>query len=189
VSSRKTQKAALNVILQFTNFYHLLELFVLSQQNRHITINIWKINNLYLTTKSREESFLWGAATSSYQVEGGIANNDWDFFTKSDPIKQRILTLTKPSIFYRGTHQVFLQPACDTARSWNYEYYEKDFELARCIGLNTFRISIEWARLEPKKNVWDHKALLNYKQMIQTMRDKGLRPIITLNHLTLPTMT
>jgi beta-glucosidase/6-phospho-beta-glucosidase/beta-galactosidase len=79
-----------------------------------------------------------------------------------------------------------LQPACDAARSWNYEFYEKDFELARCLGMNAFRISIEWARLEPKKNVWNHKALLNYKQMIQTMRNKGLRPIITLNHLTLP---
>jgi beta-glucosidase len=52
--------------------------------------------------------------------------------------------------------------------------------------MNTFRISIEWARLEPKKNVWDDGVLLHYKQMIQTMRDKGLRPIITLNHLTLP---
>jgi beta-glucosidase len=52
--------------------------------------------------------------------------------------------------------------------------------------MNTFRISIEWARLEPKKNVWDDGALLHYKQMIQTIRDKGLTPIITLNHLTLP---
>jgi beta-glucosidase len=52
--------------------------------------------------------------------------------------------------------------------------------------MNTFRISIEWARLEPKKNAWDDGVLLHYKKMIQTMRDKGLRPIITLNHLTLP---
>jgi beta-glucosidase/6-phospho-beta-glucosidase/beta-galactosidase len=102
------------------------------------------------------------------------------------PIKQRISTLTKPSIFYRGTHQIFLQPACDAARSWDYEYYEKDFELARYLGMNTFRISIEWARLAPKKNAWDDNVLLHYKQMIQTMQARGLRPIITLNHLTLP---
>ena len=152
----------------------------------HITINIWKIYKLYLTTKSSKESFLWGAVTSSYQVEGGITNNDWDFFTRSDPIKQRISTLTKPSIFYKGTHQVFLRPACDAARSWNYEYYEKDFDLARSIGMNTFRIGIEWARLEPKKNVWDDEALRHYKRMIKAMRDKDLTPIITLNHLTLP---
>jgi beta-glucosidase len=52
--------------------------------------------------------------------------------------------------------------------------------------MNAFRISIEWARLESKKNEWDDQALLHYKQMIQLMRDKGLKPIITLNHLTLP---
>ncbi len=52
--------------------------------------------------------------------------------------------------------------------------------------MNTFRISIEWARLEPKKNVWDNEALRHYKQMIKMMRDKGLIPIISLNHMTLP---
>jgi beta-glucosidase len=133
-----------------------------------------------------KENFLWGSATSSYQVEGGITNNDWDFFTSSDSIKRRISDLTKPSIFYRGTHQIFLQPAGDAARSWGFDYYEKDFELARCLGMNAYRIGIEWSRLEPKKNIWDDGALLHYKQMIQTIRDKGLTPIVTLNHLTLP---
>ena len=52
--------------------------------------------------------------------------------------------------------------------------------------MNTFRISIEWARLEPKKNVWNNEALQHYKQMIKTMRDKGLMPIVSLYHLTLP---
>lgn len=52
--------------------------------------------------------------------------------------------------------------------------------------MNAFRIGIEWARLEPKRDVWDDEALLHYKRMIQTMRDNGLTPIITLNHLTLP---
>jgi len=42
--------------------------------------------------------FLWGASTSSYQVEGGITNNDWDFFTRSDSIKKRIASLTKPNL-------------------------------------------------------------------------------------------
>ena len=59
-------------------------------------------------------SFLWGIATSSYQTEGGITNNDWDFFTRSESIKKRISSLTKPSIFYKGRSQVYLQPAGDT---------------------------------------------------------------------------
>ena len=43
--------------------------------------------------------FLWGVSTSSYQVEGGISNNDWDYFARSDSIKKRISSLTKPSKF------------------------------------------------------------------------------------------
>ena len=46
-----------------------------------------------------EKQFLWGASTSSYQVEGGITNNDWNYFTTSENIKQRVYALTKPNIF------------------------------------------------------------------------------------------
>ena len=54
------------------------------------------------------------------------------------------------------------------------------------IGLNSFRISIEWSRIEPQKGIWDYKAINHYKQMITSMRKMGLNPIVTLNHTTLP---
>ena len=44
--------------------------------------------------RMKEGPFLWGAATSSYQVEGGITNNDWDFFTRSEKVRDRIVKLT-----------------------------------------------------------------------------------------------
>jgi hypothetical protein len=44
-------------------------------------------------------------------VEGGITNNDWNFFTTFEPIKNRISSMTKPSTFYKGRSQVHLQPA------------------------------------------------------------------------------
>ncbi|MGH9993896.1 MAG: family 1 glycosylhydrolase, partial [Nitrososphaeraceae archaeon] len=59
--------------------------------------------------KALPKTFLWGVSTSSYQVEGDITNNDWDFFTRSLQIRKRISTITKPSIFYKGGTQVDLQ--------------------------------------------------------------------------------
>ena len=52
--------------------------------------------------------------------------------------------------------------------------------------MNAFRIGIEWARVEPEKDQWDQGAIDGYKQMIRSMRERGLTPVITLNHLTLP---
>ena len=51
--------------------------------------------------------FLWGAGTAPYQVEGGITNNDWDFFTSSERIKKRISRLTRPNIFYKKNIEIF----------------------------------------------------------------------------------
>jgi hypothetical protein len=47
----------------------------------------------------RAYCFLWGAATSPYQIEGGITNNDWEIFYKLKTYQDRIYALTKPSIF------------------------------------------------------------------------------------------
>jgi beta-glucosidase len=130
--------------------------------------------------------FLWGAATSSYQIEGGISNNDWDYFVSSDPIKKRISSLTKPSIFYKGRTQIHLQSAGEAVKFWEPEYYEKDFQLAKSLGMNAFRISLEWARIQPKKDQWNQEVLDHYKKMLNSMRNSGLIPIVTLNHFTLP---
>jgi beta-glucosidase len=134
----------------------------------------------------KRQYFLWGVATASYQVEGGITNNDWDYFTRSEEIKSRISRLTGPSRFYKGSRQVLLQPAGDAVRFWDPRYYEKDFDLAKSLGLNTFRISIEWARIEPERGKWNQDAIGHYKKMIRAMGERGLKPVISLNHATLP---
>jgi beta-glucosidase len=132
------------------------------------------------------KTFLWGVSTSSYQVEGDITNNDWDFFTRSQQISKRISTITKPSIFYKGGTQVDLQPAGDAAKFWDAKYYKRDFDLARSLGLNTFRMSIEWARIEPEKDQWDQVAIDHYREMLVAMRETNLIPVVSLNHATLP---
>jgi beta-glucosidase/6-phospho-beta-glucosidase/beta-galactosidase len=69
-----------------------------------------------------QHHFLWGVSTASYQVEGGITNNDWDYFTRSEVIRNRISRLTTPNIFYKGGHKVMLQPAGDAVRFWDAKY-------------------------------------------------------------------
>jgi beta-glucosidase len=134
----------------------------------------------------KQRRFLWGVSTASYQVEGGITNNDWDYFTRSDEIRDRISRLTTPSIFNKSGHHIVLQPAGDAVRFWDPKYYKRDFDLAKNLGLNSFRISIEWARVEPQRGNWNREAIDHYKDMIIAMRKRGLTPVISLNHVTLP---
>ena len=87
---------------------------------------------------------------------------------------------------YKDSTQVLLRPAGEAAKTWDPHYYLNDFDLAIKLGMNAFRIGIEWARVEPEKDQWDQGAINGYKQMIRSMRERGLTPVITLNHLTLP---
>lgn len=125
--------------------------------------------------------FLWGVATSSYQVEGGITNNDYDFFNRSPEIQDHVKYNSG-----LGGPAITLAPAGEATRSWQPAYYLRDFDDARLLGLNSFRISLEWARIEPADGRWNDPALTRYAAMLTAMRARGLRPIVTLNHFTLP---
>jgi beta-glucosidase len=112
------------------------------------------------------EGFLWGTATSSHQVEGNNKNNDWWEWEKEPG---HIL----------GGHRSGL--ACDW---WNRA--EEDFDLAREMGQNAHRLSLEWSRIEPREGEWDDDALARYRQMLVGLRERGLEPMVTLHHFTNP---
>lgn len=124
---------------------------------------------------SQRPVFLWGAATSSYQVEGNITNNDFNFFNSSPQIKERV---------GGGTNN--MQPAGEADREWDPQYYLKDFDNAKSLGLNSYRLSLEWSRIEPLKGVWDQSAIEHYRQMIMALKARGITPVVTLEHFTLP---
>lgn len=132
-------------------------------------------NNKIINSASLSLRFLWGAATSSYQVEGNITNSDFDFFNSSREIKAHI---------NGGVNN--MQPAGEANKDWNLLYYEKDFENAKSLGLNAYRLSLERSRIEPQKGVWDQAAIDHYRHMLEDMRNRGLTPIVTLDHFTLP---
>ncbi|MEX2150314.1 MAG: family 1 glycosylhydrolase [Steroidobacteraceae bacterium] len=107
--------------------------------------------------------FLWGAATASHQVEGGNRWNDWWAYEQDGRLP------------YKSGE------ACR-----HYELYDQDFELARSLGHNAHRFSIEWSRIEPERGVWDLSALEHYAAVIAALRRRGIEPVVTLHHFTNP---
>ncbi len=108
------------------------------------------------------EKFLWGAATASYQVEGGIENCDWAEGAREGRV-----------------------PKCGAACD-HYNRYETDFDNAQKLGHNAHRISLEWARIEPEEGKFDLAEVAHYKNVINSLRARGLEPFVTLWHFTLP---
>jgi len=110
--------------------------------------------------------FLWGAATSAHQVEGGNAASDWHEW------EQRIDSIcAEPA-----------GEACD-----HLHRYPEDMRLLAELGLNCYRFSVEWSRIEPEPGQFDEDWLAHYRRMCQTCRDVGLLPVVTLHHFTNPT--
>jgi beta-glucosidase len=117
------------------------------------------------TSQARQfpSGFLWGAATSSHQVEGDNRCNDWWEFEQS----RRLPHLSG-----------------DACR--HYELYEQDFDLARAWGHNAHRFSIEWSRIEPSEGKWNRGAAEHYRAVIRALKERGLEPVVTLHHFTNP---
>jgi beta-glucosidase len=109
------------------------------------------------------ERFLWGAATASHQVEGGNRWNDWWQYEQAGRLPYR---------------------SGDACR--HYERYEQDFDMARALGHNAHRFSIEWSRIEPSPGRWDEGALQHYVDVVRALRGRGIEPIVTLHHFTNP---
>ena len=69
----------------------------------------------------------------------------------------------------------------------HYNRYELDFDIARKLNLNAFRFSIEWSRIEPQEGVWDAAEIQHYRDYIAALKKRGLEPMATLFHWTMPT--
>lgn len=111
------------------------------------------------------EGFLLGAATAAHQVEG---NN-----TNSDCWAQEQMP--------HSTYKEKSGPACD-----HYHRYAEDIRLMKEAGLNAYRFSIEWARIQPEEGVFDEEQIEHYRQVIRCCRENGLEPVVTLFHFSSP---
>jgi len=109
--------------------------------------------------------FLWGAATAAHQVEGNNVNADlW------------LLETVKPT--------AFAEPSGDGVNS--FELWETDLDLVKAMGLNAYRFSLEWARIEPVRGRFSVAMLDHYRRIIAGCHARGISPVVTFNHFTTP---
>lgn len=135
------------------------------------------------------DGFLWGAATSSHQVEGNT-HNDWSEWEKQNA--DRLARESEASFRWNPNWQRFRAEATDPKNyvsgaacdHWN--RYEEDFDILEKLHLNAYRFSIEWSRIEPEKGQFDETALEHYRKVIRALRERNIEPFVTLWHWTLP---
>ena len=121
------------------------------------------------------KGFFFGAATSSHQVEGGCFN-DWSEWEKKNAYR-----LSHIANRYYNTNNYISGRACD-----HYHKFKEDFKLAKKLGANAHRFSIEWSRIEPKEGEFNYNEIKHYQEVIDELRKLKIEPFITLWHFTLP---
>jgi beta-glucosidase len=111
------------------------------------------------------DNFLWGVATSAYQIEGA-EENDWTEWEESGRLKDK-------------------RTRCGRA-SGHRQRWRSDLSLLPSIGANAYRYSIEWSRLEPKPGQFDEYELAREAERARMLQALAVEPVVTLNHYTHP---
>jgi beta-glucosidase len=109
--------------------------------------------------ETSQEPFLWGVATSAFQLEGS-PHADWSSW---DTILSE-----KPAV------------------TNHYELYREDLALLKNLGVNAYRFSLEWSRIQPREHAWDETAIKHYREIIDILRRYNIEPMLTLHHFTHP---
>ena len=111
------------------------------------------------------DGFSWGTATAAHQIEGGNWNNDWWAFEHRE-----------------GSGVA--EPSGDACDSWN--RWATDADLVASMGLDNYRFSIEWSRIEPEDGEFSTAALDHYARICDGLRERGVDPVVTFHHFTSP---
>ena len=110
--------------------------------------------------------FRWCVATSAHQIEGGNTQSDWAHWE------------AQPGRIKRN------EQSGEASGHWT--RIAEDTALMKTLGVDTYRMSIEWAKLEPTQGHWDLVALAHYRDEVRQLKDAGIRPLVTLHHFTFP---
>jgi len=131
--------------------------------------------------------FLWGAATSAHQVEGNN-HNDWTEWEKRNAERLAKEAKDKWQPWQQEKFPEMFDPqnyisgrTCD-----HYNRFEEDFDIAKILGHNAYRFSIEWSRIEPEEGKFNEEAIEHYRKVISALRERGIEPFVTLWHWTNP---
>jgi beta-glucosidase len=115
-----------------------------------------------------EKPFFWGVSTSAFQIEGHIENDMTEWERQG------------------GFRQQGKNPLYENATNHWYKWQE-DFQLLGSLGVNAYRFSIEWARIQPQRNKFDQQSLDTYREMFKDLKRRSITPFLTLHHFTHPT--
>jgi beta-glucosidase len=107
--------------------------------------------------------FLWGVASSGFQAEGYSPDSNWRRYAESDKAADRI-----------GNSVDFLHR------------YKSDIKLAHKMGVEVYRVGVEWARIEPQPGVRSAAGIAFYDDLIASIVKAGMRPMITIDHWVYP---
>lgn len=110
------------------------------------------------------DGFLWGSGTSSFQVEGNIQNSEWWNWEMKYQKEE----------FRSGI-------AAD-----HYNRYEEDFKIAEDLKHNAHRLSLEWSRIEPHEREFDTAEIEHYRKVLQSLKSKNIKVMLTLHHFSNP---
>lgn len=109
--------------------------------------------------------FLLGASTAAHQVEGNNKNSD---FWAMEQVPGSL----------------FKEPSMDAVDQYN--RYREDIDLLAEAGLNAYRFTIEWARIEPEKGCFDSAEVSHYRDVIDYCRSRDIEPVVTMHHFSSP---
>ncbi|MDR7166648.1 beta-glucosidase [Nocardia kruczakiae] len=107
--------------------------------------------------------FLWGVASAGFQCEGHAPDSNWLRYVATHPGYDRYHDAVD---FFTG--------------------YRSDIGLAAGLGVGVYRISVEWARVQPRPGEWDEAGFAFYDSVLDTMAAHGIRPMLTLDHWVYP---
>lgn len=111
------------------------------------------------------DGFLLGAATAGHQVEGNNVNADlW-------PLEW-------------AENSIFAEPSGDACD--HYHRYREDIATLASLGLNAYRFSVEWSRVEPEPGFFSRAELDHYRRMVATCHEHAVTPVVTYSHFTTP---
>lgn len=130
----------------------------------------WNWQNINTENIKFPKEFLWGAATAAYHIEGNLYNNNWSAWETQ-------IVDGKPTI----KNNEKCGNACDHWNRW-----QEDFKYLKDLGVNAYRFSMEWSRVEPEEGIFDQSAIDQYKQMCKRLIELNIKPVLTIHHFTNP---
>ncbi len=132
------------------------------------------------------KDFLWGAATASHQIEGGLTNN----WSKWEEENAQRLSKDGQRPTLSSLVESFSNPENYRSNSKyspeSFKYWKEDLKVIKELNLKAYRLSIEWSRIQPRKGFFDKDAIKYYKEYLSEIKQNNIKIILTCWHWTIP---